>query len=101
MTLSAQNKRWLGEYLIAEAAREESTTFTRPTKVVKVKRRSENSPSDAALEARFAGLEMPEMPVDPEWSQVISANSGKMIQPKVCSTLNYNNKSLNSNKTLT
>ena len=81
MTLTTQNKRWLGEHLIAEAVQEEKAADTRPAKVFKIKRRSENVPSDAVLEARFAGLEMPEVPTDPEWSQVISSNSGKTIKP--------------------
>ena len=81
MTLSTKNKRWLGEHLIAQAVNEERAILANPTKVRKVKRRFTHSPSDAELEARFAGLDMPETPADPEWSQVISANSGKTIKP--------------------
>ena len=81
MTLSTQNKRWLGEHLIAEAAKEERATFAHTAKVLRVKRRAANSPTDAALEARFAELDMPEIPADPDWSQVVTANSGKTIKP--------------------
>lgn len=80
MTLSAQNKRWLGEHLIAQAVKEESATPEPLARKRKVIRRYENAPSDQELEARFAGMQMPEIPSDPEWSQVINANSGKMIK---------------------
>ncbi len=81
MSLNAPKKRWLGEHLIAEAMKEESMTIHAPQTRRIVKRRSANSPSDAELEARFAGLETPEIPADPEWSEVISANTGKTIKP--------------------
>ena len=47
----------------------------------KVRRRAVHSPSDAELEARFAGQEVPVLPEDPSWSEVISANTGKTIKP--------------------
>ena len=50
-------------------------------KVFKARRRSENAPTDSQLEARFAGLEQPELPVDPSWEEIINANSGKTIKP--------------------
>ena len=83
MTLSVQNKRWLGEQLIERAMREErmgeEASHTR--RVFKFKRRSVCSPSDEELSTRFAGKDMPEMPNDPDWSQVIDANTGKTIKP--------------------
>lgn len=83
MTLSAQNKIWLGKHLIEQAFEEESLAVgaSHTPKAHRVKLRSANSPSDAELEARFAGLEMPELPADPEWRQVINANTGKTIKP--------------------
>ena len=82
MTLSSQNKRWLGEHLIEQAAKEEIlATDSQANSARRIRRRSNNSPSDAELEARFAGLALPELPEDPVWSQVISANSGKTIRP--------------------
>ena len=83
MSLSAQNKRWLGEHLIEQAAKEESMAEDAPhtKRIAKVKRRA-NSPSDEELSARFAGKEVPEMPEeDPDWSVVINANIGKTIEP--------------------
>ena len=80
MSLSSQNKRWLGEHLIEEATREESVTISQTVKRHKVKRRYENAPTDAELAARFAGTHMPDIPTDPQWSHVISANSGKTIK---------------------
>ncbi|MBQ9203374.1 MAG: hypothetical protein IJ155_03935 [Prevotella sp.] len=50
-------------------------------KAFRVRSRAEHSPSDAELEARFAGLEMPELPEAPLWDEVIKANSGKVIKP--------------------
>ena len=83
MTLSVQNKRWLGEQLIERAMREErvgeETSHTR--RIFKVKRRSACSPSDEELSARFAGKDMPKIPSDPDWSQVIDSNAGKTIKP--------------------
>ena len=81
MSLSAQNKRWLGERLIAQAAKEESIVQEHSARVVKVKRHSTHAPSDAELEARFAGQAVPTLPEDPSWSEVISANTGKTIKP--------------------
>lgn len=81
MSLSAQNKRWLGEHLIEQALKEELSAKGSQTKKVKIRCRSNNSPSDAELEARFDGLAVPELPADPDWRQVISANTGKTISP--------------------
>ena len=82
MSLSAQSKRWLGEHLIEQAAKEEMSAISSQTeRRHRVRCSSINSPSDAELEARFAGLAVPEIPADPEWSQVISANTGKTIKP--------------------
>ncbi|MBP3824020.1 MAG: hypothetical protein J6I36_11545 [Bacteroidaceae bacterium] len=82
MTLSAQNKRWLGEHLLEEAAREENPTSVPHTrKVCQVRRRSSNAPSDAELDMHFAGTKVPEPPTDPEWHLVIDANTGKTIKP--------------------
>ena len=83
MSLSTQNKRWLGEHLIEQAIKEESMTNNAPSRkrVVRMRRQSVNTPTDAELEARFSGKEMPPMPEDPDWSQVINANKGKIIKP--------------------
>ena len=61
-----------------ENQKEESMPIRR---VAKVKRRASDSPTDIELQARFAGKDMPDMPEDPEWSQVISSNTGKTIKP--------------------
>ena len=51
-------------------------------RVAKIKRRAESVPSDAELEARFANLEMPQLPENtPLWQDIIKANSGKTIKP--------------------
>ena len=79
MTLSPQSKRWLGEHLIEQAAKEEKASHAR--RVFRVKRRSACSPSDEELATRFAGKEVPQTPDDPDWSQVIDSNTGKTIKP--------------------
>ena len=83
ITLSSQNKRWLGEHLIEQAMQEEKVSMSASPsrRVSRVKRHSVNSPSDAELEARFAGMESPAIPADPEWRHVINANTGKTIKP--------------------
>ena len=83
MTLSAKNKRWLGEHLIEQAVEEERKAKGNhsKSKVYKVKRWAADTPSDAELEERFRGTEMPVMPEDPDWNQVISANTGRTIKP--------------------
>ena len=81
--LSMKAKLKLAALLTTAAFEEEcqnsSSTIVR--KEVKVKRRAENVPSDAQLEARFEGVSSPEIPQDPSWSEVISSNTGKTIQP--------------------
>ena len=52
-----------------------------PSKVRKVKHRSEYAPSDEQLEARFAGLNMPSQPEDASWEEIINSNIGKTIKP--------------------
>ena len=83
MTLSVQNKRWLGEQLIAQAKREErlEEKFSHSKRTFKVKRRYVCSPSDEELSALFAGKDIPRIPEDPDWRQVIDANTGKTIKP--------------------
>ena len=82
-SLSMKAKLKLAALLTTAAFEEEcqnsSSTIVR--KAVKVKRRAENVPSDAQLEARFEGVSSPEIPQDPSWSEVISSNTGKTIQP--------------------
>ena len=83
MTLSTRNKKWLGEQLIEQAMNEERLAKSSfPAKrTFKVRRRSACSPSDEELSARFAGKDIPKIPDDPDWSQVIDANTGKTIKP--------------------
>lgn len=82
MTLSSRSKRWLGERLIEQAEKEERMAEGKSsTKKVFKRRPTDSSPSDAELEARFKGTEMPEIPDDPDWHQVIKANTGKTIKP--------------------
>ena len=81
-TLSLKAKLQLASLLTTAAFQEESLKYA-PINVrreAKVKRRSAHSPSDAELESRFAGKEVPALPEDPLWSQVISANTGKTIK---------------------
>ena len=83
MSLSSQSKRWLGKCLIEQAEKEERIAEGKSTirKVAKVRKQTTSSPSDAELEARFKGKDMPEMPDNPDWHQVIEANTGKIIKP--------------------
>ena len=97
MTLSSQSKRWLGEHLIEQAEKEERSVMRNSSqeRVFKARRRTACSPSDAELEARFAGTEMPELPDDPDWHQVIKANTGKTIKP-IEKWLNYADSAVSS-----
>ncbi len=53
-----------------------------PSRKAKVIRRAVATPSDAELETRFANQEMPQVADnDPEWRDIIKANSGKTIKP--------------------
>ena len=83
MTLSIQNKKWLGEQLIEQAVREErlAKKGLSSKRTIRVKRRSACSPSDEELSARFVGKDVPRVPNDPDWNQVIDANTGKTIKP--------------------
>lgn len=65
--------------VLEEENRKEDNTSAR--RIAKVVRHVTNSPTDAELQARFAGKEMPEQPEDPEWKQVITSNIGKTIKP--------------------
>ena len=82
-SLSMKAKLKLAALLTTAAFEEEcqNSSSTIERKEVKVKRRAENVPSDAQLEARFEGMSSPEIPQDPSWSEVISSNTGKTIQP--------------------
>ena len=85
MSLSAQHKRWLGEHLIEQAAKEESMADDAPhtKRVAKVKRRV-NSPSDEELERRMtnpAPARFPETDIScSEIKGIIDANSGRLIK---------------------
>lgn len=50
-------------------------------RVAKVKRRAKHAPSDAELMARFSDKNMPPMPEDTSWKDIIDANVGKTIKP--------------------
>ena len=53
-----------------------------PSRKARVIRRAVAAPSDAELEARFANQEMPQVADnDPEWRDIIKANSCKTIKP--------------------
>lgn len=82
-SLSMKAKLRLATLLTTSAFEEEcqksSSTPTR--KVFKAKRHTENVLTDAQLEARFAGMQTPEVPKDPSWSEVINSNTGKTIPP--------------------
>lgn len=82
-TLSLRAKLQLASLLTASALDEanESDASTQTRRTGRVRRRALNSPSDAQLESRFAGTEVPVAPEDPSWSQVISSNTGKTIKP--------------------
>ena len=82
-TLSLKAKLQLASLLTASALDEanESDVSIQTRRTGKVRRRALNSPSDAQLESRFAGTEVPVAPEDPSWSQVISSNTGKTIKP--------------------
>ena len=82
-SLSLKAKLQLATMLTTAALEEECLKDgAKPTRrVAKVIRRAEMPPTDAELQTRFDGLEVPEVPEDPEWSQVISANMGKTIKP--------------------
>ena len=70
--------------MLTNAAYEEETIKEKAntTKTARrVRRRAEHVLSDQQLAARFEGLESPELPEDPEWNQVIAANTGKTIKP--------------------
>lgn len=81
--LSSKSKLKLVTLLTTAVLEEEDKKEeTKPTRrVAKIVHKSANSPSDAELQARFAGMETPELPEDPEWKQVINANTGKTIKP--------------------
>ena len=82
-TLSLKAKLQLASLLTASALDEanESDVSIQTRRTGKVRRRALNSPSDAQLESRFAGTEVPVASEDPSWSQVISSNTGKTIKP--------------------
>ena len=81
--LSLKAKLQLASLLTTAALQEESLKegAVIARRGAKVRRRAVHSPSDAELEARFAGQEVPVLPEDPSWSEVISANTGKTIKP--------------------
>ena len=54
---------------------------TSAKRVAKVRRRANYTPSDAELTARFANQDMPPMPEDASWKDVIDSNAGKTIKP--------------------
>ena len=85
MSLSAQSKRWLGEHLIEQAAKEESLAedATHTKRVAKVKHRN-NSPSDEELERLMTNptpAHFPETDIScSEIKDIIDANSGRLIK---------------------
>ena len=85
MTLTTQNKRWLGEHLIEQANEEESRAAEAPRtrRVAKVIRRN-NCPSDEELERRMANSDsVPFVETeisDAEIRDIITANSGRIIK---------------------
>ena len=53
-----------------------------PSRKAKVRRRAVAAPSDEELETMFANLGMPKQTDnDPDWQDIIKANSGKTIKP--------------------
>ena len=84
-TLSVRAKLKLASLLTTAAFEEESRrdtdTALQSGKTRRVVRRASEVPSDAELQARFSGKEIPCIPEDPSWSQVIDSNTGKTIQP--------------------
>ena len=82
-TLSLKAKLQLASLLTASALDEASKgdVSKQTRRMGRVRRKVLNSPSDAQLESRFAGTEVPVAPEDPSWSQVISSNTGKTIKP--------------------
>ena len=49
-------------------------------RVAKVKRRANYTPSDAELTARFSNQDMPPMPEETSWKDIIDSNLGKTIK---------------------
>lgn len=82
-TLGIRVKLKLATMLTSSALEEETIADARPARrKCRVIRRTGNTPSDAQLEERFMGLEMPPVPKEePAWSEVINANIGKTIKP--------------------
>ena len=82
-SLTLKEKLQLAAMLTTAALEEESLKDdSKPTRrVAKVIRRANTPPTDAELQTRFNGLEVPKVPEDPEWSQVINAKTGKTIKP--------------------
>jgi hypothetical protein len=82
-SLSMKAKLRLASLLTTAAFEEEcrKENVSPQKRLVRVKRRAVDTPSDAQLESQFAELEAPEIPEDPIWSAVINANTGKTIKP--------------------
>ena len=87
LSLSYSDRQWLAEHLVEpeelERAKERKKDDVRDLsrRVARVRRRAENSPSDAQLEALFSDKPMPNMPEDASWKCIIDANTGKTIKP--------------------
>ena len=81
--LSTKIKLQLAALLTTSVYEEESRkeTLNSPNRIRSVRRRANDVPTDAQLEARFAGKEVPSFSEDPEWNEVINANTGKTIKP--------------------
>ena len=62
-----------------ESMKEQQTVSKR--RVARVRRKAFCTPSDEELEARFHGMQVPDLPDDPEWAKVIDSNVGKTIKP--------------------
>lgn len=82
-SLSLKAKLKLAAMLTTAAFEEESQKgeVASAKRVAKVVRRTNCSPTDDELQSRFESLEVPPTPEDPEWNQVINANTGKTIKP--------------------
>lgn len=82
--LSMKAKLRLATLLTSSVFEEESLKeepIPQKRRTARVIRHAENIPSDAELEARFNGKDMPETPPDPSWNHVIDSNTGKTIKP--------------------
>ena len=69
------------EEMLREQVRAAGNRSQQDSKVFRVKRSSDNVPTDEQLEVLFADKEMPAIPDDSPWNVIINANTGKVIKP--------------------